>query len=171
MRNEKERKIKNEEKFYKFQGKKNNMCFIFVFIAIVLIVLRVVFISYNFGFEFDCLFVLINLDCIFKFSCQYPCFTLFLFFGWVEKTAAKVVPYFEGKFLYEGAAINGGNAISLFVNFVSESMQLLGCNVPKGMIYPIFSFLNGLVSKMSNSSYVYCKKKKKKRIFLFSFKR
>ena len=41
-----------------------------------------------------------------------------------RKTVAKIVPYFDGQYLYEAALLNGGNAVSLFVKnlhkFVSQ---------------------------------------------------
>lgn len=70
-----------------------------------------------------------------------------------EKTAAKVVPYFDGKYLHEGAALNGGNAISLFVDFVADSMRSLGCDVTKGTValitlYPFFALAHPSSSEL-----------------------
>lgn len=40
-----------------------------------------------------------------------------------EKTMAKIVPYIDGKYLFEAAALNGGNAISLFVSNLHKFIQ------------------------------------------------
>lgn len=36
---------------------------------------------------------------------------------------AKIVPYIDGKYLFEAAALNGGNAISLFVSNLHKFIQ------------------------------------------------
>ncbi len=51
----------------------------------------------------------------------------------IESKIGKTVPYFQGKYLHEAAALNGGNAVSTFISFVKECLHSFGNPIEKGL--------------------------------------
>lgn len=68
-------------------------------------------------------------------------FIIYFYYLLKEKTVAKFVPYFDGKYLSETAALNGGNSISLFVSNLYESLQLFGCSITYGNTFSKIHYL------------------------------